>query len=99
MTKEDKKEFLKNDSKYSSMRLAFMRTVNAAIALSVFIVVGTVVGSIIALFVPDSRFSVDLGGLALVVGPMFGLAFAGKTASKFSPNEMPDNFQPEKETK
>ena len=83
-------EYLRSDTKQSSMRLMAIRAVNTACFIAVVAVLGAVSGVIVAIAL-DRGLSVIsgivgglLGGSAGIVGTLLVPAFAGKSSQSFA---------------
>ena len=74
-------ELMDIDSKYSSMRWAFILMVKAGIALTFIGAIGMIITSIL-----DKQFPV--AGITALVGVIFTTAFGGKSIQSFSENRV-----------
>jgi F0F1-type ATP synthase assembly protein I len=86
-------QYLRSDTKESSMRLMSNRVATTACFISIFSVVGTTVGIILAiilnrdLVVFSGIIGTFLGAVAGIVGVLLVPAFGGKAAQKFAEKE------------
>ena len=75
-------DFLRTDSKYSSMRYGFFVVLWFACILATITVLSSLAASFVGIL--GYKIAIDLVGILGILGPMFGFAFAGKSFQSFA---------------